>query len=209
MKTAGQILKDTRLEKKLELADVTRVTKIRQNFLERIENDDYSQLPSGATARGFIKNYSQYLGLNPNNILAVFRRDFVENPLGQIIPRTVSEPVGKSNLWTPRTTIIALVVAIFTIFGAYLVFQYRILTGPPALQITTPKADTQTTEDTFVIIGTTDPEATISVNGQLVALEKGGQFSLRVPLSPGKNEISVVATGKNGKTTIEKRTLTR
>src|SRR5512135_781027 len=119
MKTAGQVLKDARLSKKQELSDVSRVTKIRTHFLESIEADDFKELPSGTVARGFIRNYSEFLGLNPDYVLAIFRRDFVENQLGRIVPRGMVEPVEKQNFWTPRSTIIAVVTAIFVLFAAY------------------------------------------------------------------------------------------
>lgn len=202
MKTAGQILHSARQSKKLELADVARITKIRPQFLVAIEADNYSQLPSGTVAKGFIRNYSEFLQLSPDNVLAAFRRDFVENKLGQIVPRALADPVTNSISWTPRATIIAAVVLVFTVFGGYLIYQYWVLTGPPPLEITQPPNDQVSSESTVLIEGQTDPEATISVSGQLVALDKGGQFSFRVPLNSGENQISVVATSKSGKTTI-------
>lgn len=202
MKTAGQILQSARQNKKLELDDVARITRIRPQFLVAIEADDYSQLPSGTVAKGFIRNYSEFLLLSPENVLAAFRRDFVENKLGQIVPRALADPVSQQAFWTPRATIIAAVVLVFTVFGGYLIYQYWVLTGPPPLQITQPKQGQVSSESTILIEGQTDPEATISVGGQLVALDKGGQFSFRVPLTSGENHISIVATSKSGKTTI-------
>ena len=90
----------------------------------------------------------------------------------------------------------------FTVFGGYLIYQYWVLTGPPPLEISQPKDGQVSSEPAILIEGQTDPEATIAVGGQLVALDKGGQFSFRVPLNPGENKISVVATSKSGKTTI-------
>ena len=51
MKTTGQILAETRHRKKLELEDVSRITRIRVHFLASIEADDYQSLPSGAVAK--------------------------------------------------------------------------------------------------------------------------------------------------------------
>src|SRR3989344_8659187 len=136
MKTVGQILQATRNAQKLDLKDVSRITRIRDRFLEAVEADDYTQLPSGAVARGFIRNYSEFLRLKPESILAVFRRDFVENEAGQIVPRGLAQPVSEVSLWTPRTTIIAIITFVFTLFGAYLIYQYRVLTGPPPLRLT-------------------------------------------------------------------------
>jgi cytoskeletal protein RodZ len=208
MKTVGQMLQAARAVKKLELDDVARITKIRPQFLAIIEKDDYRELPSGTVARGFIRNYAEFLGLNPAQVLAIFRRDFIENELGQIVPRGFVEPVNKRAFWTPRTSVIAVLVAIFTVFGAYLAYQYYVLIGPPRLEVAQVQESVTTSDTTYEITGETDPEATISVNGQLVALDKGGQFFFRVPLVEGENLITITATSKSGKTATQTRTVT-
>ncbi len=207
MKTAGQILAETRIAKKLELEDVARITRIRPQFLRSIENDDYQKLPSGAVAKGFVRNYCEFLGLNPAQVQAVFRRDFVENQSGQIVPRGFVEPVNKQAFWTPRSTVIALLALTFTVFGGYLVYQYHTLTGPPDLTINQTQEQVTVQENTFEISGETDPEATIAVNGHLVALDKGGQFSFRVPLSEGENLITITATAKSGRQAVITKTV--
>lgn len=184
---------------------MARVTRIRPQFIELIEADDYSRLPSGTVAKGFIRNYSEFLGLSPHSVLASFRRDFVENRLGQIVPRSLADPVSQQVFWTPRTTIIAVVVMVFTVFIGYLTYQYWVLTGPPRLELVQPAEGVQVEEATVLVTGQTDPEATISVGDHLVALDKGGEFSFRAPLVEGENQISITATSKSGKTT----TLTR
>lgn len=207
MKTVGQILQASRNQQKIDLRDVARITRIRENFLLAIESDDYSRLPSGTVARGFIRNYCEFLKLDPQQILAVFRRDFVENEQGQIVPRGMVKPVSEISFWTPKTTFVAGLTLIFTLFGAYLFFQYRILTGPPSLKLTQPQDKQTTTEMTIEVRGMTDPEATISVNGNLVALDKGGNFSFRLPLGEGSNTITILATSKYGKVNSVTRTV--
>lgn len=207
MKSAGQILAEARLAKKLDIEDVARITKIRPQFLRLLETDDYQQLPSGAVAKGFIKNYCEFLGLDSAQVSAVFRRDFVENQSGQIVPRGFVEPVSKQALWTPKTTVIAVLALVFTLFAGYLIYEYRVLTGPPSLTVSPTETKATTSEDSFEISGITDPEATISVNQHLVALDKGGRYSFRVPLNPGENVINITATSKSGKTTTVTKTV--
>jgi cytoskeletal protein RodZ len=208
MKTTGQILQESRLLQKIDVAEVSRITKIRPESIRLLEADDYRGLPGGTIARGFIKNYSRFLGLNPQHVLAAFRRDFLENEKGEIIPRGIVEPVNENTFWSPRTTIIALVTLIFTIFGVYLIYQYNILVGPPTLEVVQPPSDVVVTERNLEVKGQTDPEAVISVNGSLVALEKGGRFSFRVPLIDGQNSLVIIATGKSGKTISITRSVT-
>jgi cytoskeletal protein RodZ len=199
MKTVGQVLQEARLAQHLELTQVAEVTKIRPQFLSLLEADNFQKLPNATVARGFISNYSQMLGLRPKQVLAIFRRDFVENDLGQIMPRGMVEPVAKESLWTPKSTIIAIVVCIVIVFIGYISYQYWLLIGPPTLTLTYPTSDLTTSKNTVEVVGSTDPEATISVNGQLVVLEKGGQFYVRLPLSPGLNHVTVLAKNKSGK----------
>ena len=208
MKTVGQILQEARVAKKIAIEDVARVTKIRSTFLTSIEADDYSRLANSAVSKGFIKNYSEFLGLNPNSIIAVFRRDFGENQSGQIVPRSMVEPVNKVSLWTPKTTIIVSVAMVFVLFAGYLIYQYLVLTGPPPLRVDFPQKNISVLEDSIEVTGLTDPEATIAVNGNLVALDKGGQFFVRIPLSLGVNQITITATSKSQKSTSISRTVT-
>jgi cytoskeletal protein RodZ len=200
MKTTGQVLQEARLTRKLELDEVSKNTKIRINFLNKLEADDFSRLPNATVAKGFIRNYAQYLNLNPEQILAIFRRDFIENEQGQIVPRGFVDPVGRNSLWTPKTTIIASVFLVFTLFGSYLSYQFWLLKGPPTLSVMSPSDNTSTRSSTIEVIGITDPEATISVNNQLVTLDRGGEFFVRIPLQSGTNTINIEARGKSGKT---------
>jgi cytoskeletal protein RodZ len=208
MKTVGQILHETRVQKRLELEDVARVTRIRIQFLTAIEADDFSNLPSSNVAKGFIRNYGEFLGMDVKQLLAVFRRDFVEDARGQIIPRGFDTPAEKISFWTPRTTFLSAIALVVTLFLVYLFYQYRILTGPPELIVTRPTDKVSVEEVNILVEGRTDPEATLSVNGQLVALEKGGTFSFRVPLNPGENTITITATAQSGKTASLTRLIT-
>ncbi len=201
MKTTGQVLQDSRLAQNLELEAVAKNTKIRVNFLKLLEADDFGQLPNATVAKGFIRNYSQHLGLNSDQVLAIFRRDFIENEQGQIVPRGIVDPVGKNSFWTPKSTVIAFVVLVFTLFGSYVAYQFWLLKGPPYLSVDSPQTNITVTDPSVEIEGKTNPEATIFVNDQLVSLDKGGEFFVRLQLHNGQNVIVVEARGKSGKTT--------
>jgi cytoskeletal protein RodZ len=67
--TIGTTLRLRREEKKLTLEQVSIETKIRINYLQAIETDQLSILPSLAQARGFIRLYASFLGLDPYALL--------------------------------------------------------------------------------------------------------------------------------------------
>lgn len=132
MKTAGQILKQTRIKKNLTISHMAKATKIRPVYLKALEGDDYQKLPSPTSARGFLKNYAEFLGLASDEILAIFRRDFDEKKAGKIKPLEALELITKPKFtWTPKLTAI-LVVAVFVfLFIFWLVWQYFSLISAP------------------------------------------------------------------------------
>ncbi len=60
----GRILEQTRRDRGLSLDEVEQATKIRKRYLTGLEREDYAMLPDAVYARGFLKTYANYLGLD-------------------------------------------------------------------------------------------------------------------------------------------------
>lgn len=208
MKTVGQILKKARQEKEVSLSEVEKATKIRITHLRALENDKYKKLPSVTSTRGFIKNYAEFLGLSQSSVLAVFRRDFSQKERKRIIPQTGLKPIDKPVFpWTPKLTIILLVTVFFTLFFGYLLYQYFSLVRPPSLSLTSPLANEKVIGETIEVGGRADPDATVTINGELVNLSGEGEFRYQLKLTGGQNTIMVEATSKRGRKTEITRTV--
>lgn len=202
MKTVGSILKEARAAKNITLAQAEEATKIRLKFLQDIESDDYSGLPSLSYAKGFVKNYSEYLGLDSGMVLAFFRRQTAEVTRSSLLPKSVSEQLGTSLFQlTPGKFLAGILAALVLIFLGYLGFQYRKLNQPAFLTIQSPANQFVTQERRVDILGKTDPDATVTVNGINVLVRGDGKFSDQVSLDSGVNKITVIATSRFGKTT--------
>jgi cytoskeleton protein RodZ len=72
MESIGHILQDARERLGLTLEEVERGTRIRIYHLEAMERGDFDSLPSPVQARGFLHNYSEFLGLDSDQILLQF-----------------------------------------------------------------------------------------------------------------------------------------
>jgi cytoskeleton protein RodZ len=59
--TIGQQLKNAREARELSLQDVEKSIHIRVHYLQALENDDFSSMPSKAQARGFLRLYADFL----------------------------------------------------------------------------------------------------------------------------------------------------
>ena len=60
----GATLRKARQDIGATLDDVEYETKIRKRYLDALEREDYGDLPSAVYARGFLKTYANYLGLD-------------------------------------------------------------------------------------------------------------------------------------------------
>ena len=75
MKRTGEILKKAREEKGLSLHEIGLSLKISSKVLRAIEEGDESQLPAKTFLRGFVQSYSNYLHLDPNQVLEIFYQE--------------------------------------------------------------------------------------------------------------------------------------
>lgn len=73
MGKVGNIFRDTRLGKGLTLDQVADETNISKRFLQGIENDNFDGFPGEVYIIGFIRNYAEFLGLNPAETVARFK----------------------------------------------------------------------------------------------------------------------------------------
>jgi len=69
METIGQRLRQGRERLGLSLEEAERTTHIRAQHLAALERDEFGVLPSPVQARGFLKNYADYLGLDTERLL--------------------------------------------------------------------------------------------------------------------------------------------
>ena len=75
MQTIGQKLKQAREAKRLTFEKVFEATRIRVPYLQALEADDLSAMPSPVQARGYLRNYAEYLGLNFDQLLDEMRAE--------------------------------------------------------------------------------------------------------------------------------------
>lgn len=206
MKTVGSILKEAREAKHLTFEQIEVATKIRAKFLEAIEADDYSILPSVSYAKGFVKNYGEFLGIPGETTLAFFRRQTKDVARSAILPKGVTESLNRT--WfqlTPGKFLLFLIVGLVTIFLSYLGMQYRQIQSPPRIILEAPVDNAVFSTRKIDLLGTTDSDATVSVNGISVFVRSDGKFFDQVSLEPGVNTITIIATSRFGKTSTVMR----
>ncbi len=91
MSPLGETLRRARLAKGITFEDAERVTRIPRKYLEALELENFGILPAPVYARGFLRSYAGYLGLDPAELLPFFPVGHVEEPKLDPLPE-VKQP---------------------------------------------------------------------------------------------------------------------
>jgi len=75
MSELGRLLSEARAAKGASLAEVEAGTRIRQKYVEALESGSFDDLPRGAVARGFLRSYADYLGLDAEEVLQLYAQE--------------------------------------------------------------------------------------------------------------------------------------
>ena len=193
------ILKNAREDKDLSIAEVSKKLKISAKYLEAIENEQKSCFPAEPYCSLIIKDYAFFLGLNGDDILSLFRRDFST--------KSAKKPSSVSGLsLTPQKIFfLAISITIF-LFVGYMGMEYLRYNQSPPLQVIWPEDSELTNSAKIEISGITDPESTIRVNSDLIIVDQNGNFKKVVTLNSPESKITVESRSHNGKSTIVEKT---
>src|SRR5215217_3997261 len=88
----GEVLRSTRSRLGLDIVAVERATKIRTKYLRALENEEWDVLPGPTYAKGFLRTYGRYLGLDTDALVDEYRRTVERSPAGEQ-PYLFSEPL--------------------------------------------------------------------------------------------------------------------
>src|SRR3990170_8483667 len=156
MKTTGQELKEIRIKKKYSRSLLAEETRIKKEFIEALEAQNWDALPEYPVVVGFVKNISTALRIDAKRMVALLRRDYPPKAL-----RVNPKPDLKTKFfWSPRLTFwLGVGLALFLILG-YLSFQYVKFISPPELVVDGPRDGALAGGDKLKVFGRVDPDAT-------------------------------------------------
>src|SRR3972149_11137587 len=117
MQSAGELLRQQRLKLKLTFTQVADLTKIPVKTLRAIEKNRFADLPGPTYSQGFIKNYAAILKLDPQLILAVWRRDFNKLKPKNIMPAGLARPLTATSAFSLTKPIVSIVFVVLVAAG--------------------------------------------------------------------------------------------
>ena len=196
----GSKFSEARIRKGLSIEEVSQATKIRKEFLEAIEDGQYNKLPSTAYAYGFVRNYAKFLGLNPEQSVAIFKREFDADKAFDVLPKSFSKKEGTSKKIRVGRSVI-LTFGVFILIILFIFFQFKDAVFSPSLIVNEPQENQTVFSQDLQVKGVADPNSTVYVEDQLVSIDDSGNFTKIITVFPGKTSIDIKALNRFGKQT--------
>lgn len=89
MESVGQYLRQQREAKAMSIEEVARATRVPMSSVERLESDQFDELPGEVFVRGFMKSYARAVGIDPDDVLA---RYTASRRVAWVTPLPISSP---------------------------------------------------------------------------------------------------------------------
>jgi cytoskeleton protein RodZ len=88
----GSSLRQARVRRRLELDRVEADTHIRSRYLKALEDERFDLLPEPAYARGFLRTYADYLGLDAQHFVDEYNARFIVTEEMPVVPARIARP---------------------------------------------------------------------------------------------------------------------
>ena len=214
MARLGEILREQRERRGILLVGAANDTRIRENFLNALEQGDYNLLPGAVYTKGFLRKYAEYLDLDPSELVGLYNeeRGVAAEPVRAFRPmRPITH---RSVILTPSVLVPAFVLAGVFLFVGYLYYQFTVFAVPPRIEVMDPSTDAITQAPEYMVRGRTVPDGRVTVRvfpGPETFTDirpaSDGSFSVRVALKPGPNHVEVEVLDQAGKVSRETRSI--
>jgi len=111
----------------LSIEDVSHVTRIPARVIQALEADDYGTFPSAAYARGFLTQYSDYLGVDATRALDVIQDDPKVPPAPDILDLSAAAAKSRSGGDTKSShhwqSLVVILVTSALLYGAVILYR--------------------------------------------------------------------------------------
>lgn len=217
--TLSKVLREARVAAGLSLEKLSELTKIPAKYIIYLEEENYEGLPAEIYVKGFLRQCSFYLKIDPQPLIDLYTKEFnIRSNIKKSLfmfpgsannnSRRMNRRVGNyANSYsrphfviTPKLIFAIMTIALVAIIGYYFWYQIRSFVSGPAITIFEPAADKVIKESMVILSGKADPQSVLKINGTAVSLSAEGTFHQTLYLNKGANYIKLIAINRQGRT---------
>jgi cytoskeleton protein RodZ len=120
LRTIGEALRSAREAQGTSLDDAAVATRIRSSYLEALEQERFGDLGGSVYAKGFLRSYAGYLGIDPVPLLEAYRaQETPEAPLFEHAPRAIGglESGRRGRSWLAVAIVCVSIILLVSLWG--------------------------------------------------------------------------------------------
>ena len=135
LESVGQDLRKAREKRGEDLEHISRLLKIRKDFLQLLEEGSADALPGRAYAIGFVRSYANYLGLDGNECVERLKAEIAGRGGERDQPQASAAPPPE-RMWIQGQWVVAGLLAVALLYaGYYLIVSATRVTEQPVLPV--------------------------------------------------------------------------
>jgi cytoskeleton protein RodZ len=117
LETVGLDLRNARQRKGEDLAQISRVLKIRKDYLDALEESNFDTIPGRAYTIGFVRTYAQYLGLDAKRCVERVKVEIAGR--GEVKDGTVQVSSPRERKLPQGGIVFAVLLVMALVYGIY------------------------------------------------------------------------------------------
>jgi cytoskeleton protein RodZ len=95
MPEIGEMLREARMRRRIDMTEVESATKIRGKYLRALENEEWDLLPGPTFVKTFLRTYAEYLDLDPRLLVEEYRQRYERPSTQDLTPFSASRARGR------------------------------------------------------------------------------------------------------------------
>lgn len=204
----GQDLIEWRERAGLTRAQAAAQTKIHESMIRTWEEERWLDIDDVVYNERMLRAYVTFLGGSVPYMVQKYHEGIDANRFKRrtedLLPRT--RKIHLTDFLVGYKLVAAAGFILFAIgLGGYVFFQARRISEPPILSINEPKNGTRLVAPSVTVQGSTDPDATIDINGRQAYVESNGTFQFSLDIPRGTTLIVIRARKRHGHETTDVR----
>jgi cytoskeleton protein RodZ len=96
MAEIGEMLREARMRRRIDMTEVESATKIRGKYLRALENEEWDLLPGPTFVKTFLRTYAEYLGLDPRLLVEEYRQRYERPSTQDLTPFSAARARGRA-----------------------------------------------------------------------------------------------------------------
>ncbi|HCE45457.1 MAG TPA: hypothetical protein DET40_18105 [Lentisphaeria bacterium] len=138
--TAGQILQEGRVRLGTSIDQISTTTKIKKNFIEALERDDYQNLPAPVYVNAYVRSLCYLYRIDEHQVLSLLSRAKGKS-LEYTVPEEVIHHIEKGKqiniiqeIKVKRITLTIIAACLILVAGTFVIYQLLIMNKPQVSQ---------------------------------------------------------------------------